>query len=426
MAPEILLQDGKTYGAKSDIFSLGLAVVHVLLGTPDFVVRTNDKRRDENGGLFTDPIGLKKKLEKLALTAEMIDLVLNMVATDPDDRLSAEEVYSHPALEAVPDVLGTPERHSGRHKSPEQPQEEAQEEAQNQLQIAYLQKQLEIERARADDAEKKLKTLQSQTTTLEKARSIEAGLEELSILDDATDNTDDTQLRAMRMLLVNNDPFNYNTILNLAASTNPPFVQSFIKELQESSALGAKRFGSLLSFATCISYDWKRHFNKAAEDGKWPSLHDFMKDFPSSRSPITDALKKTAAVGKHYHGAKSSQYDQDLELKPNGQEMKRKMLWVEEAKKVSAEISAKMMPNIVNDKNFSSVFGLTLLSKSTTFNPLLRNAVCLSLSSTIWYSKAWVSSKISGSGKKLILVPVFFTADPFFGSFVFGFPNLNS
>jgi hypothetical protein len=47
------------------------------------------------------------------------------------------------------------------------------------------------------------------------------------------------------------------------------------------------------------------------------------------------------------------------------------------------------------------------------FNPLFKNAVCLSLSDTMLYSKLCVSSKISGSAKKFIFVPVFFVAFPF-------------
>ena len=60
-------------------------------------------------------------------------------------------------------------------------------------------------------------------------------------------------------------------------------------------------------------------------------------------------------------------------------------------------------------------------SISSIFRPRVRKAVSRSRSASVWKSNS-ISSKISMSGLKVIVVPVLFTARPFFSLFL-GLPR---
>lgn len=91
VAPEILAETG--YGCKVDIWAAGVIMYILLCGFPPFTSATNDQEE-----LF-DAI-LEGKYEFLSpywddISAAAKDLVSKMLAQDPEDRLSAEEVQEH-------------------------------------------------------------------------------------------------------------------------------------------------------------------------------------------------------------------------------------------------------------------------------------------------------------------------------------------
>lgn len=326
MAPEVFRSGDEAYDCKSDVFSLGLTIIHVVLSTTDFVARTSHARRDEQGGLFTNPAWLETKLKKLRLEEEMTKLIVGMVATDPAGRLSAEDVYGHAALKDQPDILET----LGYHKSPEEPQEEAQ----NQLQdvVADLQEQLDIERARADNAEKELAEAKIQIAAMQE-QGLEAGLENLQLQDDAAEKT-------AASLETTASAAKFNAFLGqfvLLSSEKAPLLdrKSFISD---SVLFGdVDKYGPLFLFSCSILYYTKEHRTLAQANGTWPSLNSFLDTFASGVNPVSQEhiMRKGGEYGKR--GLKS----------PN--ETSRRKGWKKDAKKVVDAIKVKVAEGGVVD-----------------------------------------------------------------------------
>ena len=112
MAPEVWMCDGLRKTNKVDIFCSGMTLLEYVFGTDAFVLMSQyNKRNADTGALFT-PDQLRGKLTRHfkkfwnePKSAEMIELLVGMTETDPNERLSAEEWLHHPALKDVSDPL---------------------------------------------------------------------------------------------------------------------------------------------------------------------------------------------------------------------------------------------------------------------------------------------------------------------------------
>ena len=112
MAPEVWLCDGLRKTNKVDVFSSAMTLLEYVFGSDAFSLLSQCKERDGNTGALFTPEKLRGLLKKhfdkfwkVPSSDEMIDLLLGMTKTNPDERLSAEEWLNHQALSSVPDPL---------------------------------------------------------------------------------------------------------------------------------------------------------------------------------------------------------------------------------------------------------------------------------------------------------------------------------
>lgn len=86
LSPEML--DGGRHDSKTDVWSLGVAVVEMLVGSPPFY---NDSERETLKAIREKPPQLPS-----SLSADAQDLIQRMLQKSPQARLSIQEVLDHP------------------------------------------------------------------------------------------------------------------------------------------------------------------------------------------------------------------------------------------------------------------------------------------------------------------------------------------
>ena len=324
IAPEIFIQNEETYGAKSDVFSLGMTILCAAFGKIDFDARTTNAKRNEFGGFFSDFRSLEHKLKRLEVKSEMIDLITGMVTTDPKLRLSCRDVYDHPALKDEPDIL-----QEVGHTQQAHVQEEAQDDAQDE--VADLQEQLADEKTRADNAEKEL---------AEAKRTIET----LQLQVDSA--SDETGLEGAF------------SELNLSAGNAAMFsMVKFILESPTPGGLDRKAFlnfddflgdvenrGGLLVFGELFHTRWEDQMTA------FVPLSKFLARYARNLGNVSNLLHKNSAEGKKYRGIEPGYERRSLSKEA---EANRKQEWKSQAQQVATSISAQLeKAGIENIKDF--------------------------------------------------------------------------
>ncbi|KAL4446388.1 hypothetical protein ABPG74_001129 [Tetrahymena malaccensis] len=93
MAPEILKRE--KYNEKCDIWSLGIIIYQMIYGRPPF--------NPPKGAHIQDLINLIEKnqidFSAIQIPSEVKDLILKMLITDPNQRISFEDFFEHPCMQ---------------------------------------------------------------------------------------------------------------------------------------------------------------------------------------------------------------------------------------------------------------------------------------------------------------------------------------
>lgn len=415
MAPEVWLCDGLRKTNKVDVFSSAMTLLEYVFGSDAFSLLSQCKERDGNTGALFTPEKLRGLLKKhfdkfwkVPSSDEMIDLLLGMTKTNPDERLSAEEWLNHQALSSVPDPL-----EEGEDVPTSDPQDN---------------EDLESAIQRAADAEEKAAVLKAENDELktkiafyqeglkdhdddvdkekEKTAKLEAELSELKkkleMKNDATDKTLGVEERLAGMQLdvataavaaggANDESKQIlhleSTIMKLNGDTrtlasyvvclsNPLSFAQFTALFDEESSTsfvdaffdnyngGASKYGCLFAFTASFNSAWKCQFQKKRKAGGDFTAVDFMNSYSARVDGMTDSLSSGRAMFEKFK--KVTNYKKNGSV-PNINTHKGE--WKNQAEAVSKEISVKLTnDNIDHADDFASALAICKRVVDQVFN----------------------------------------------------------